>query len=370
MERDITARKVMTGAGERGSRESGSPVFRRLEPGAAGGETPPKKRARKGKRQREKNIPARLLVFLLVAAMLASTFFLALNLRPVGVGAALGAEMATPAEFAGKSRNILICFIDNAAGAGKATADVIMVANMDGGGRALTLLQIPDSTYVGDGLVYTGRIDALYTWGYKDESFKPGINALAKTIYDQFKLPIDNYLVMTLEGIVIAVDAVGGIEVAAPGPVASEGAELEAGGPYTLDGAAVEQVLKFCKNEPARASDRMAAQRAVVAALIDKLSGLGAAEGRELVKELYQQLECDLTVWELTSLSGQLKKLPADNVTFVDLPGEAVESYGLYGLSVFTPHRAETAKLLNERMRPYGDPVIPQDLGLIELKSA
>ncbi len=339
------------------------------EPAApAGGE-----RKEKDRPAKKKNKKARWIIALAAVALVALAAVLLLRMRIGGSGDALRDEWNTPSYLRDKTMNILVCGADinqDRENNEEATStDVIIVANIDLESNRATLFQIPRDAYVGEDLVVTGKINALYNYGYKDDPNGPqGITALAQTIYDQFKLPVDNYVLISMEGFRKAVDVLGGIEVTIDERLDLDAMVLEPG-THLLDGETAELFVRARKNYAQADIKRLDVQRYFLAGLMNRLMNTSTTELISLATEIYPYLETDLTVQEILQLAIEAKSFTGDSITTIRAPGEPVSRYGIYGLDVFTLHRKALADMLNEYMRPYAEPVPETELGIIEIQN-
>lgn len=327
------------------------------------------------KKPKKKNIKARLFVSGIVLVLIASIVVAVLNIRPVGAGDQLVDIIKTPDYLKGKTMNILICGIDDEEGRNNINADLIMLLNIDRENNTAAMLQIPRDTYIGEDIVKYGKINALYQNGYKDGS-KKGIAAIADVINTQLKLPVDNYVTITMEGFRKAIDAMGGIEITMTKTIEMDnGIKFEEGETYNLDGVMADKFVRF-RGEEGKVTpgyelgdiDRMNVQRYFFAALMDKIFSLSTIEMVSVISSIYKYLETDFTVNEMIQLAKEAKEISKEAINIVRLPGEGVSRYGLYKVDVFTLHRKATADVLNKYMRPHMDPVPETELELIELQ--
>ncbi len=285
-------------------------------------------------------------------------------------------SISTPDTLRSKTMNILICGIDNDqadAAHQQNMTDVIMVASIDFENHKASLLQIPRDTYVGD-VTATGKINAVYN---NEDTPQESINALASQLYDMMKLPIDNYVTITMEGFRKAVDVLGGVEVNLeqemvfnlrdPNEVIVNTITLPAG-PNLLNGEMADLFVRY--RDYARADlDRMNVQRIFLAALTDKLTNMSAGSLLSAVTTVYPYLETDFSLAELADLAMRAKEFSASDITAVRVPGEPVNDFGENHQSVFTLHKEELAQTLNAYMRPHADPVDAAELKVIELQN-
>ncbi|MBQ8683234.1 MAG: LCP family protein [Clostridia bacterium] len=208
---------------------------------------------------------------------------------------------------------------------------------------------------------------------------------LIRVFNDQYGLPIDNYLVISRAGLTEMIDLLGGVDVDLAEAMTLADVKYKAG-VQTLSGAAAVDyaITDDYKNTPQTDIDRMARQRQVFAAIIQRF---GACELEELygtdkttgaVKGVFGKLMLGenpvrfnstsfgkarlLGVSEnaandlklsaaIAKFAKQLGDLSLDKITFSVLPGKAMKSGTA---TVYSPHRAQTIELLKQQMNPYG----------------
>ncbi|MEG1417118.1 MAG: LCP family protein, partial [Oscillospiraceae bacterium] len=216
--------------------------------------------------------------------------------------------------------------------------------------------------------VQYGKINGIHNWGYKDGSMKPGILPLIDTVNEQFALPVDNYILVTMEGFRKAIDMLGGIEVTIPEAVDFGNGTVLEPGTHMLDGAMAEQFVRY---RDAWTGDiyRINNQRYFMGALMKRLMATDSKEMVSLASAIYPYLETDFSLNEVITLAREAKGISADKVRLIQVPGEGVQRYGKYGVDVFSVHKKALADLLNEYMRPYSDDISETDLTVIEIKN-
>ncbi|MGI5889099.1 MAG: LCP family protein, partial [Oscillospiraceae bacterium] len=195
-----------------------------------------------------------------------------------------------------------------------------------------------------------------------------GINALASVINTQMKLPIDNYVMITMEGFKEAVDAMGGVEVTIDETITFSEEDIMEPGTYLLNGDRAELFVRWRGYSDADIG-RMNVQRYFISGLIKKLDSLTTVEMISLVRSLYKYVESDLTVDEMITLASNVKSMSTSDMTLLRVPGEGVNGYGSMQLSVYSVHAEELADLLNTYMRPYSDPVPASELEVVEIQN-
>ncbi|MEA5050865.1 MAG: LCP family protein [Oscillospiraceae bacterium] len=350
-------------------------------PAAAGAEKP------------KKNVRARLLVAGVVVLLVAATVVVLLNTRLKGVGKVIDDEWKTPSYLSGKTMNILVCGVDTDADrqnnpeaqGSDATlnTDVILLVNLDMEADKATILQIPRDTYVGTNIVDYGKINGLYGRGYVDNvpagytKGLKGMAALIETINYQFRLPVDNYVLVTMEGFRTAVDMLGGVEVTLDkqlkfditgpdGATVVDTVTLDPG-THTLNGEMAEVFVRY--RDSNGDLGRMDVQRYFMAALLNKALTLSTGQLASLVNAVMPYLETDFTVSEMISLGMEAKKYSMDSISTVSVPGEGVYPYTRWNLDVWSVHQQALADLLNKYMRPYSDDVPSEDLNVVEIRN-
>ena len=317
--------------------------------------------------KKKKNTVVRILVVLAVFALIGAGVYVFLHTKPASSGDEIDERIQTPDYLRSHTMTILVAGIDYEEGRTVANTDVIMVVNIDLEKGKMNALQIPRDTYVGEQLVKYGKINGLYNWGLKDGDGTTGISVLANVIYDQFKLPIDNYVCVDMDVFPTLVDMLGGVEVTLDEDITlTEGTVLEAG-THTLDGTTAEN---FVRNRDFALADitRLKMQRYFFGGLLNKLFSTSKMELLSLITACYDYIDTDFTVQEMLQLALTAQKFSASDFQVVRTPGEPVSRYGIYGLDVWTLHKEKLANILNEYMRPYTDDVLPEDLGIIELQ--
>lgn len=320
----------------------------------------------------KKNKLARALVWVAALALVAAIAFAILGFKPFGAGGIIRSEWKTPSYLRESTMNILVCGVAFDSQGDEEhqdrLTDVIMLANFDREKGNVNILQIPRDTYVGDDLVVYGKINGLNNWGYKDGSAKGGVSPLIETINDQFDLPVDNYVLVTMEGFRKAVDMLGGVEVTLPEAVDfGNGTVLEAG-THTLDGAMAEQFVRY-RDVWTGDIYRINNQRYFMAALMNKFMAMQAKDLVSLASAIFPYLETDLSLNELITLAREAKNVSGDKIRLLHVPGEGVPRYGKYGVDVFSVHKKALADMLNEYMRPYSDDVPETELDCIEIQN-
>lgn len=257
---------------------------------------------------------------------------------------------STAPEFQEKSMNILVCGLDKS----EFLTDVIMLVNFDIERNQVKVVQIPRDTFIGDRYVY--KINTVYGHPLEGDT---RIGGLMRLISENFQVPIDHYITITLDSFREIVDAMGGIEVDMPyeidylpGKVIPEGKQL-------LDGEKAEWLVRYRAGYANADLGRIDAQQMFLKAALQRVKDLGRMKMSQIVDDYYDEITTDFSLGEISDLAGMAINLTSEDLEFATLPGYGAwyGSYAVYELDV-----EQTADILNEYLRPYSDPVPAEEL--------
>lgn len=332
---------------------------------------------------RKKRKPLKAVLICLVALALvvalgfgAVTLYLNRLFQP-GAGGVVDAQHFTPKQYQGDVINILFVGIYREPGTnyaeGLGLTDMILYANYDIKNNSLNLLQIPRDSYVGPGLSSDGKINSLLVTGADQDN---PINNLVSVITDQYKLPVDRYISLDVEGLKHIVNAFGSLRVYVPKEMYYDGSYLPAGWQW-LDGDAVEFFVRNRKGSGFERSDidRLENQRYFYSALFRKFMNLTVQDIIHLLPLVEAYCQTDIKTTDLYDLAYSAMNLSAENVLFCRVPGAtssgdwqadptgAGKTYFIvdpYGRG--TEEDPGVANLLNQYFRTYGEPVPAEEL--------
>lgn len=247
----------------------------------------------------------------------------------------------------------------------RSNTDVIIVASIDKAKGTLSMLQIPRDTFVDVGT--TGKINGVSAVG--DKNLSP-INRLIKVINQDFKLPIDYYMTVDLEGFKDIVDEIGGIPIDIPQRIEYDAASVLEKGPTVLNGRQAEWFVRYRRGYTEGDIGRAKMQRVFLAAAMQHCKNLGTTKIIGVLDELLQYCESDMTIAEIKEFIAWGMNIEMEDMRIFMVPGEAASyksSFDGRNYSVWSVHLESTAKMLNEYFRPYQKDVSSIDLPLIEL---
>ena len=181
-----------------------------------------------------------------------------------------------------------------------ARSDTNIVIRIDAVNKQITMVSIPRDTMVTLDGYGTQKFNAAYQFG-----------GAALTISEATKItgaPISHYASVNFDGLTALVDAVGGVDVQVDERIEDEDAGnvvIEAGLQH-LDG---EAALVFARSRAYTDGDfsRVANQRKLIAAIIDKVMTLPAAEMVNVISAASQCGTTDMNVHSIQALAQQLR---------------------------------------------------------------
>ncbi len=179
--------------------------------------------------------------------------------------------------------NVLLVGFDSRQGSYSGNTDVMMVASLNKKTKQIKLVSFLRDTYcyieTEKGSFYT-KLNAAYSLG--------GIECLERTIENNYKIEIDNYVLVNFESFKAIIDAMGGVTVKVEQYEAAYmndvmGLNAPWGESVTLNGI---ETLTFCQMRMLDADgdvSRTRRQRQVIEAIIDKVSTATIGELNEYI---------------------------------------------------------------------------------------
>lgn len=352
-------RTVHTGSAARGG--SARPARGYEDPYYA---APPPRRRRRKKRRIWLPLVSSLLVIALALGGL--YFWVVHSISPEGGTPTISELIKTPTEYKGDVINILVCGIDYEEGrayggdaeSNDGMTDMIMYVSFDVANRKISMMQIPRNVVVGDLAPNTnGQINSVALAG-------DGIAALAQTVHDELKLPVDHWISIDMQSLKEIVNVFGGVWVTVPHDISYGGSTILAG--YRkLDGDAAEFFVRNRKGEGYANSDldRLMMQRYFYQGLLREFREMTVWDAAKMVPVACSYVKTSLDTGTIVSLAVSLLQVDSANIMLCRMPVyQAAEYYN--GNSVLVADQDGTAALLNEYFRSYGEPVDASQLNL------
>lgn len=249
------------------------------------------------------------------------------------------------------------------------STDTIMVVSFDTAQHTISCTSIPRDTLVNIGWANTPKkINAVYP-GYLN-SGADGITGLKGQVKNLLGFDVDSYVVVYLQAVEDAVDAIGGVWFDVPQDMIYEDyvqdlyIDIKAGY-QKLNGA---DALKLCRFRDGYAGgdlQRIGVQQSFLKALATQLISLGSIPHLgELIDVLLQDVDTDLTAANLAWLARQFLACKSENITFQTAPlsgaGSGINDVSIVGLDV-----GSWLAMVNDSINPYEDDVTVSNVNIL-----
>ncbi len=271
----------------------------------------------------------------------------------------------------GKQVNILLVGIDSGTGRGTNLTDVIMVVNLNLSDKKINILQIPRDTYVGYDSVWTGKMNGVYPAGSKN-AYGNGINGMMNCISDKFKIPLDYYATVNLDGFRDIVQAMGGVKINLPKALDLKVDKVWYHFPAGQQTLTPKQAEVFVRERNSRGSDIgrvKQGQRVFMAAMMKQLMGMSKTELLKLAPTVYEHLRTDLSLATALTFLDPVLQVKTSDIVMDMVPGEPYYDRNS-GQSLYSVHTGELVEIVNKRMRANMEPITEADLGIDELQNS
>ncbi len=220
--------------------------------------------------------------------------------------------------------NVLLVGFDSREGSYSGNTDVMMVASLNKKTKEIKLVSFLRDTYCyieTEKSSYYTKLNAAYSLG--------GIECLKETIENNYKIKIDNYVLVNFESFKAIIDAMGGVTVRVEQYEAAYmndvmGLNAPWGEEVTLNGI---ETLTFCQMRMLDADgdvSRTRRQRQVIEAIIDKASTATIGELNKYIDVFLPYIKTGFKKSEIISLgvSALTGKWYSYNVTELQMPTE------------------------------------------------
>lgn len=197
-----------------------------------------------------------------------------------------------------KVKNILLLGSDIRDGQTDYRTDTMIIMSIDSKSKEIKLTSLLRDSWVEIPGHSEGRLNSASSLG--------GIQLCIDTIEYNYKIRIDNYMLVDFAAFEKVIDAVGGVDVDVSEKEAEAcnkewpGVNVVAGSPSHLDG---NQATCYCRIRKLDSDfKRTERQRKVLSAVKTSLSGLSPFELGDIAKEIFPYIDTDISQEELLSL--------------------------------------------------------------------
>ena len=263
--------------------------------------------------------------------------------------------------------------------------DIMMVACYDLKNNQMDILQLPRDTYIDDIDFGYGKLNSVY--GHPRDGEAP-IKALIRRINNDFALPIDHYVTVTIPGFRKIIDALGGVEMTFTREyVVEDSRPTDTGGsavriklakgaseenPVTvrLKGYEAEGFVRHRNSYAMGDLGRVEAQRQFYAAFAQEIKNINLSELKDIVTNCMSDISTDLTLGQMLGYVEKAHGIDLDKIAIEAVPGTSPSSYYQAksywpAVSYFSVNKYELVDLLNEKFRPYETELLTlSDLGI------
>lgn len=316
-------------------------------------------------------------VLLLSVVAFAGGYYIYLDSKiSSGVAGSLPSQVQTVSpdiENKEEVRNILLCGMvyqnEIEAKSEKGLTDVMIYLNLvtDKDGKVKgNILQIARDTYVGADESPNGRLNALYAGGPNQTDL---IANLANQIYKDFKLPIDDYIVIDMDACKEIIDTMGGIDMYVPWDVEDNGKVVVPQGLHHIGGDTAEFIVRQRQSYATKDYKRLEMQQYFYKAVFNTLRNEFPASDAPKMANLaihYSKTNMDLS--SLMSLALKAINLKDEDIFILRMPGGALTvdmPFSSQPQSVYGINAEALAPLLNEHFRYGSQPVPASELGIL-----
>ncbi len=250
---------------------------------------------------------------------------------------------------------VLVVGIDAASN----STDTIMLTAFDNNLKKMSILSIPRDTITKADRT-NKKINAEYVFGGKD------MKALCRAVEDVTGIYPDKYALVSVEGFVEMIDAIGGVEVDVPidmvynDPTQDLKINIKKG-LQTLDGYDAMGFMRYRATYAEGDLGRIKMQHTFVDALIKKmLTPATFAKVPTLAEIIHDNVETDMSLGNEIWLGKQLLTMNLEqDVMMTMLPGYA-DYYEK--LSYYFPDEEAILEIVNEHFNPYTKPIEELDI--------
>ena len=242
-------------------------------------------------------------------------------------------------------------------------SDVMMVVCYDIKNKKANILQLPRDSYVGTELPTgkTAKLNAVYGFPRKNES---NINALKRVLNNQFGLPIDHHVVITIDALRDIVDIVGGVTINLERKLTLEDftthkRTIKLGpGKVKLTGKLAESFMRERKSYDEGDIGRIKAQRSFYAGFAAKIMDMSFSQMSSAATKCYDKVKTDMRIGELLGYAKAVRGIELSEIGIYAAPGTS-RTYRPSGYkrsySYYSVDTNAYIDLVYAKMNPYGD---------------
>ena len=247
------------------------------------------------------------------------------------------------------------------------STDTIMVVSFDTKQHTLSCTSIPRDTLINIGWSNTPKKINAVLPGYNN-SGRDGVEGLKEHVRNVLGFEVDYYVMVSLEAVEHAVDAVGGVWFDVPRDMKYSAPDQDLyidikKGYQLLDG---ENALKLCRFRSDYAGgdlDRIEMQHEFLQEMAKQvIENISISNIGSLAEILTKDVDTDLTTGNVAWLGRQFLSCKSENITFQTAPNypSGINNISFVGLTV-----NEWLNMVNDSINPYEDDVTTANLNIL-----
>lgn len=239
--------------------------------------------------------------------------------------------------------------------------DTILVSSFDTVNNKVNILQVPRDSML-DVDRNNRKVNASFAIGQEEQ--------LEMDLENLIGIPIDRYVVVSIQAFRDIVDAVGGVEINVPQAMQYEDPyqdlviDLQPG-VQTLNGVQAEGFVRYRSGYADADIGRLKAQKAFISAFMKKLFSVkGALQIPELVNVIGENLKTNLNTNEMIFLATKALSLGGDDIRFFTLTGENYRD----GIAYYALYKEETMQIINTYFNPFTTDLSADKFHIVEFE--
>ncbi len=239
--------------------------------------------------------------------------------------------------------------------------DTILVSSFDTVNNKVNILQVPRNSML-DVDRNNRKVNASFAIGQEEQ--------LEMDLENLIGIPIDRYVVVSIQAFRDIVDAVGGVEINVPQAMQYEDPyqdlviDLQPG-VQTLNGVQAEGFVRYRSGYADADIGRLKAQKAFISAFMKKLFSVkGALQIPELVNVVSENLKTNLNTNEMIFLATKALSLGGDDIRFFTLTGENYRD----GIAYYALYKEETMQIINTYFNPFTTDLSADKFHIVEFE--
>ena len=258
-------------------------------------------------------------------------------------------------------------------------ADVMMVVKIDSENERAAILQIPRDLFIGTDLNTggTGRVNAVFAGALRENNNDAAAATVAaKQMINQYLgLPIDHYVILSLDGFRNTVTAMGGVPMTLERQfwvrVEGESRDFSVGpGEVVLDARQAEGIVRHRRSFAMGDLGRMTLQRDFMVAFAEHAQTMSVSQLLGVFNALDGETMTNFTANDARGLLGYASEIDMSEILVAAIPGQS-GTFTPAGFrsarSYFSIHKEDYVDLINQYFLPPDRQVTIDDLRVNEL---